>query len=58
MLDVCAGRIIDCAWTVAFNPKYDTLLESVKAATNAGIKVRTSDVVAIGHWRRGGEANL
>ena len=24
------GRIIDCAWTVAFNPKYDRLLEAVK----------------------------
>ena len=33
------GHIIDCAWTVSFNPKYDKLLEAVKAATNAGIKV-------------------
>lgn len=32
------GHIIDCAWTVAFNPKYDKLLEAVKASTNAGIK--------------------
>lgn len=32
------GRIIDCAWTVAFNPKYDRLLEAVKDATNTGIK--------------------
>uniref|UniRef100_A0A7S3LNR8 Methionine aminopeptidase 2 n=1 Tax=Aplanochytrium stocchinoi TaxID=215587 RepID=A0A7S3LNR8_9STRA len=32
------GRIIDCAWTVAFNPKFDPLLEAVKAATEAGIK--------------------
>jgi methionyl aminopeptidase len=29
------GRIIDCAWTVAFNPKFDPLLEAVKAATEA-----------------------
>ena len=34
------GRIVDCAFTVAFNPKYDKLLEAVKAATNAGIKVQ------------------
>lgn len=33
------GHIIDCAFTVSFNPKYDKLLEAVKAATNAGIKV-------------------
>jgi len=32
------GRIIDCAFTVAFNPKYDRLLEAVKDATNTGIK--------------------
>mmetsp|Transcript_13326 Transcript_13326/g.17362 ORF Transcript_13326/g.17362 Transcript_13326/m.17362 type:complete len:500 (-) Transcript_13326:41-1540(-) len=32
------GRIIDSAWTVAFNPKFDPLLEAVKAATNAGVK--------------------
>lgn len=30
------GHIIDCAFTVAFNPKYDPLLEAVKAATNTG----------------------
>lgn len=35
-----AGRIIDCAFTVTFNPKYDKLLEAVKDATNTGIKVR------------------
>ena len=33
------GRIIDCAFTVAFNPMYDKLLEAVKAATNSGLKV-------------------
>ena len=32
------GRIIDCAFTVSFNPKYDRLLEAVKDATNTGIK--------------------
>jgi hypothetical protein len=34
------GRIIDCAWTVAFNPKYDELLKAVREATNTGIQVR------------------
>eukprot|EP00457_Paulinella_chromatophora_P005154 gb/GEZN01005168.1/.p1 GENE.gb/GEZN01005168.1/~~gb/GEZN01005168.1/.p1 ORF type:complete len:528 (-),score=88.97 gb/GEZN01005168.1/:259-1758(-) len=38
------GRIIDCAWTVAFNPIYDPLLESVKDATNTGIKEAGIDV--------------
>ena len=38
------GRIIDCAWTVAFNPKYDKLLEAVKDATNTGIKASGIDV--------------
>mmetsp|Transcript_6664 Transcript_6664/g.10089 ORF Transcript_6664/g.10089 Transcript_6664/m.10089 type:complete len:501 (-) Transcript_6664:191-1693(-) len=38
------GRIIDCAFTVAFNPVYDPLLEAVKAATNAGIKAAGIDV--------------
>lgn len=33
------GRIIDCAFTVAFNPKFDPLLQTVKDATEAGIKV-------------------
>jgi len=33
------GRIIDCAFTVAFNPKFDPLLQTVKNATDAGIKV-------------------
>ena len=32
------GRIIDTAFTVAFNPMYDRLLEAVKDATNTGIK--------------------
>ena len=34
-----AGRIIDCAFTLSFNPKYDRLLQAVKDATNTGIKV-------------------
>ena len=38
-----SGRIIDCAWTVAFNPRYDKLLEAVKDATNTGVKVLCSE---------------
>lgn len=36
------GRIIDCAFTVAFDPRYDKLLEAVKDATNTGVKVRSA----------------
>ncbi|XP_054275389.1 methionine aminopeptidase 2-like [Macrosteles quadrilineatus] len=38
------GRIIDCAWTCTFNPKYDKLIEAVRDATNTGIKVAGIDV--------------
>ena len=31
-----SGRIIDCAWTVAFDPQFDPLLNAVKEATNTG----------------------
>ena len=30
--------MIDCAFTVAFNPTYDNLLMAVKDATNTGIQ--------------------
>ncbi len=33
------GRIIDCAYTFAFNPKFQPLLDAAQAATNAGIRV-------------------
>jgi len=38
------GRIIDCAWTVAFDPKFESLLQAVKDATNTGIKASGIDV--------------
>ncbi len=38
------GLIIDCAFTVAFNPTYDELLNAAKEATNAGIKAAGIDV--------------
>lgn len=38
------GRIIDCAFTLTFNPKYDKLIEAVRDATNTGIRVAGIDV--------------
>ena len=38
------GRIMDCAFTMCFNPKYDPLLKAVKDATNTGIKSCGIDV--------------
>ncbi|MCJ1304161.1 Methionine aminopeptidase 2 [Hypocenomyce scalaris] len=43
------GRIVDSAWTMAFDPVFDNLLAAVKDATNtgvreAGIDVRMSDI--------------
>ena len=38
------GLVIDCAFSVAFNPKYDNLLLATKEATNAGIKEAGIDV--------------
>ena len=37
------GRIIDCAFTVAFNPKYENLLQAVKDGTSAGIRAAGID---------------
>ena len=34
-----AGHIVDCAFTVAFNPMYDPLLAASREATYTGIKV-------------------
>lgn len=38
------GRIIDCAWTVSFDPQFDPLLEAVREATNTGIRHAGIDV--------------
>ncbi|CDO57854.1 hypothetical protein DV495_005072 [Geotrichum candidum] len=38
------GRIVDSAFTIAFEEKYDPLLEAVRAATNTGIKEAGIDV--------------
>ncbi|XP_023332799.1 methionine aminopeptidase 2 [Eurytemora carolleeae] len=37
------GRIIDCAWTLAFNERYDPLLLAVKEATETGIRTAGID---------------
>jgi hypothetical protein len=33
------GRIVDSAFTLNFEPTYDTLIEAVKAATDTGVRV-------------------
>jgi len=38
------GRIIDSAWTVSFNPRYNPLLQAVKEATETGIATAGIDV--------------
>lgn len=38
-----AGRIIDCAFTVAFDPVFDDLLAAVRAATDAGVRAAGVD---------------
>jgi methionyl aminopeptidase len=58
------GRIIDCAFTVAFNPMYDNLLKTVREATDAGlaaagIDVRLCDIgVAIQEVMEAGEVEI
>lgn len=37
------GRIVDSAFTVAFNPKYDAAIESTKDATNTGLRLAGVD---------------
>jgi methionine aminopeptidase len=32
------GRIIDCAFTIAFNPEYDNLVKAAQDATNTGVR--------------------
>ncbi|CAM9164519.1 unnamed protein product [Laminaria digitata] len=38
------GRIIDCAWTVNFDPQFDPLVEAAREATNTGIRHAGIDV--------------
>jgi len=38
------GRIIDCAFTLTFDPKFDGLLQAVKEATETGIREAGIDV--------------
>lgn len=37
------GRIVDCAFTIAFNPKYDSIIEASQDGTNTGIKAAGID---------------
>lgn len=34
----CAGHIIDSAFTVSFDPQFDSLKEAVREATNTGVR--------------------
>lgn len=38
------GRIIDCAFTITFDHKFDPLIDAVREATNAGIRETGIDV--------------
>mmetsp|Transcript_6347 Transcript_6347/g.14561 ORF Transcript_6347/g.14561 Transcript_6347/m.14561 type:complete len:521 (-) Transcript_6347:103-1665(-) len=45
------GRIVDCAFTIAFNERYDPIIEASQAGTNTGVKeagidARFSDIGA------------
>ena len=42
------GWIVDSAFTMAFDPTYHNLLRAVKEATNTGIKVIVSTLIAKG----------
>lgn len=58
------GRIIDCAFTVAHNPRYEPLLATVREATDtgiatAGVDVRLCDVgAAVQEVMEAGEVEL
>jgi hypothetical protein len=43
-----AGYIVDCAFTVAFNPVFDPLLEASREATYTGIKVLNRKMLLCG----------
>ena len=38
------GRIVDSAFTVAFNPRYDPLIQAVREATDTGVREAGVDV--------------
>jgi methionyl aminopeptidase len=38
------GRIIDCAWTVHFDPQFDNLAEAARESTKAGVAAAGIDV--------------
>ncbi|KAL0262972.1 Methionine aminopeptidase 2 [Diplodia seriata] len=44
------GRIVDSAFTLAFDHKYDPLLQAVKEATNTGIKASIDDSMGRACW--------
>lgn len=52
------GRIVDSAFTKTFNPVYDNLLEAVKEATNAGVRVRLCSLLSWSRAHRSQEAGI
>ena len=42
------GRIVDSAFTMAFDPVYDNLLAAAKDATNTGVRVRIAPIFVSG----------
>jgi methionyl aminopeptidase len=38
------GYIIDCAWTVSFDPRFDNLLAAVREATETGVRMAGVDM--------------
>jgi methionyl aminopeptidase len=44
------GRIVDSAFTIAFDHTYDNLLAAVKEATNTGVKVSRIYFVYLGYF--------
>jgi methionine aminopeptidase len=41
---VGVGRIVDCAFTVAFDPQFDPLLQAVKESTETGLRCAGIDM--------------
>ncbi|KAL8439953.1 hypothetical protein Efla_005797 [Eimeria flavescens] len=37
------GRIIDCAFSIAFDPKFDPLIQATQEATNVGLRMAGAD---------------
>jgi hypothetical protein len=45
-----AGYIVDCAFTLAFNPMFDPLLEASREATYTGVNVFNRKCYCVVGW--------